>query len=206
MITLGISTSSGKPSAAVLMPRFGREQVVSFCTEPRHGKSHSEVLMHLIENALSLAGVEKTEIDRIAVDIGPGSFTGVRIGVSCANAMAFALGIPVVPVCSLAALTAEVSPYGPAAALIDCRNGNCYAAAYHGGEEALAPCAAVTEEVVRNLPEGAAITGDCFEPKTYPDARLVLTAAAKGRITPVEQAVPMYLRPSQAERMKASSD
>lgn len=205
MVILGISTSAKRPSTAVLAPRFGREEVLSFCTDKNPGRSHSEVLMRLVEDALRLAEVDKISLDAIAVDVGPGSFTGVRIGVSCANAMAMALGIPIVPVCSLAALAADLQPFGTAASLIDCRGGNCYARVIKDGEEVISPCAAVTDEVVRSLPDGALTIGDCFEPKTYPDARLVLVEAAKGRIAPVSQAVPMYLRPSQAERMREAS-
>lgn len=205
MVMLGISTSAKRPSAAVLAPRFGKAEVVSFCTDKNPGRSHSEVLMRLIEDALRLAGVSKNRLDCIAVDVGPGSFTGVRIGVSCANAMAMALGIPVLPVCSLAALAADLAPCGTAASLIDCRGGNCYARVMRDGSETLAPCAAATDEVVKVLPQDALIIGDCFEPKAYPDARLVLVEAAKGRISPVSQAVPMYLRPSQAERMREAS-
>ena len=98
MILLCISTSAKRPSAAVMKRHLGREAVVSYCVESRPGVSHSESLMALIEEALDAAQVDKTELEAIAVDVGPGSFTGVRIGVSCANAMALALGIPVIVV------------------------------------------------------------------------------------------------------------
>lgn len=202
MILLGISTSAKRPSAAVMKRHLGREAVVSYCVESRPGVSHSESLMALIEEALDAAQVDKTELEAIAVDVGPGSFTGVRIGVSCANAMALALGIPVIPVCSLAALRADIPEEGIVASFIDCRNGNCYAAVYEGAGESIPPCAAVTDEVKAALPEDAVIVGDCFGKSQYPDARLVLLEAAKGRIAPCEQAVPTYLRPSQAERMR----
>lgn len=204
MLMLGISTSSKNPSAAVMDDGFEGRRILSFNIDADSGRSHSEVLMELIERSLNEAGIEKTDLNAVAVDIGPGSFTGVRIGVSCANAIAFALGIPVIPVCSLYALLASLPRRGCSAAIVDCRNGNCYAAVRTDGEETLAPCAAVTEEVLSMLPDDASICGDaaCIDGARYPDAKLVLFEAARGNIAPAAQATPLYLRPSQAERMK----
>ena len=197
MLMLGISTSAKEPSAAVSVNGV---TVVFYKDET--GRSHSAVLMGLIESAVRDAGVGLSDIDAIAVDVGPGSFTGVRIGVSCANAMAMALGIPVIPVVSLAALRRRADQKGVVCSLIDCRNGNCYAAVYEDGAETTAPCAAVTNDIVGTLPENAVIVGNCLGNEDYPDAKLVLEEAAQnGRHE--KEAVPMYLRPSQAERMKA---
>lgn len=198
MLMLGISTSAKRPSAAVM--RDG--EILSFVRDDS-GRSHSCTLMALIDGALTEAGIDKSTLDAIAVDVGPGSFTGVRIGVSCANAISYALGIGVIPVCSLAAMR-NIAPEGETvASLIDCRNGNCYAAFYgDGGEDSIEPTAAVTEEFVSKLPENAFIVGDCLGRLDQPDARLVLTEAHKTGAEPVPYAAPMYLRPSQAERMK----
>ncbi|MBO4563338.1 MAG: tRNA (adenosine(37)-N6)-threonylcarbamoyltransferase complex dimerization subunit type 1 TsaB [Clostridia bacterium] len=195
MLTLGISTSSKNPSAAVM--RDG--DVISFRID-ESGRSHSAVLMSLIEGALKDAAAAPSELDLIAVDIGPGSFTGVRIGVSCANAMAFALGIKVVPVCSLAAIRNLVPEDSVVCSLIDCRNGNCYAALYRDVECIMEPSAAVIAEVLPS--DGASIVGDCCGRQDHPNARLVLAEANKGMIEALPEAVPMYLRPSQAERMR----
>lgn len=210
MKILGISTSSKYPSAAVMLLEEGELYEVSFRMEERSGISHSESLMRLIEGALAEAETPKEDINCIAVDIGPGSFTGVRIGVSCANAMAAALGIPVIPVCSLNALCAEHGE-GPCAAMIDCRNGNCYAAAFEGEDTLIEPSAAETRPILDSLPAGCAIYGDVFsncsharanDSDDHPNARKVIAAAVKWGIPPADQALPMYLRPSQAERMK----
>ena len=198
MLTLGVSTSGRKASAGV--SRGG--DMLSFVTD-ESGASYSKTLMGLIERSVREAEVELTDIEAIAVDVGPGSFTGVRIGVSCANAMAAALGIPVIPVSSPAALRHQCDTDGFVCTLIDCRNGNCYAALYEGGRETIAPCAAVTEEFTRALPEGTRFVGDCLGRHDIPDAGLVLIEAyLNGR--PEKEAVPMYLRPSQAERMKGT--
>lgn len=197
MLILGISTSSKKPSVAVMKDGV----IISFiCDES--GRSHSATLMALLEEALDKAFAQTKDLDAIAVDIGPGSFTGVRIGVSCANALASALSIPVIPVCSLDAMRRSVPEEGTVCTLIDCRNGNCYAAVYKDGATVCEPCPAETEEILSSLSDDARVIGDCFDEKTYPDARLVLIEASMSRQTPVSEASPMYLRPSQAERMK----
>lgn len=197
MLMLGISTSGRVPSVEV-----ARDGIMLSRFVGRSGASFSTVLMELIELAVSEAKIELSELDAIAVDIGPGSFTGVRIGVSCANAMAMALGIPVIPVSSLAALRHLENEEGTVCVMLDCRHGNCYAAVYENGAEKLAPCAAVTEEVLKTLPEDARIVGDAVDGHDdFPQAELVLKEAfLKGQ--PAKEAVPMYLRPSQAERMK----
>ena len=195
MIILGISTSAKHPSAA--LSRDG--EIAAFIVD-ESGKSHSATLMGLIEKVLSDSGASPSDIDAIAVDIGPGSFTGVRIGVSCANAMAMALSVPVLPVCSLDALRNIVPKEGTVCSMIDCRNGNCYAACYENGVTKTPPCAAVVSNVLKSLLKDASVVGDCFDNKSFPDARLVLIEALDSK--PVSEAVPMYLRPSQAERMK----
>ena len=199
MLMLGISTSGREPSVEI-----SRDGICLSRFSDRSGASYSKVLMELIDSAIKGAGVGLSELEAIAVDVGPGSFTGVRIGVSCANAMAAALDIPVIPVCSLTALRHLENAEGTVCALIDCRNGNCYAAVYENGAEKLAPCAAVTEEIVKTLPENARIVGDCMGKSDIPDAELVLKEAfLNGK--PVKEAVPLYLRPSQAERMRAKA-
>lgn len=196
MILLGISTSGKHPSAAVA--KDGK--IISF-SEDKSGRSHSATLMSVIDSALNEAKVKLSDIGCIAADVGPGSFTGVRIGVSCANAMAYSLGIGVIPVASLAAMRHLIPPEGNVAAVIDCRNGNCYAALYRDGEEIVAPCAPVFEDFASKLPEGTRVVGDIDGSDGAPDAECVLREAMiKGQ--PVKEAVPMYLRPSQAERMK----
>lgn len=234
MIMLGISTSSKYASAAVMKPCLKQDKVVSLYSEngQRTGRSHSQILMELIDKALRNAETDKEELEAIAVDVGPGSFTGVRIGVSCANAMAYALGIPVIPVCSLTALCLGNEIYvkeiddpdllmtfgqdanvkAVNAALIDCRNGNCYAAAYDDEfREIISPCAAVTSEILEKLPVGRTlfagdVVGKDRSEYAYPNAGQVLIAAQRLRTEPVKQAVPTYLRPSQAERMKTIRD
>lgn len=201
MIMLAVSTSAKRPSAALLL-----DDGSLFFREDASGRPHSVSLMPLVDELLREHGVAPGMIDCFAADVGPGSFTGVRIGVSAVNAMAFALDKPVIPVSSLDALRMLAGdPYGEVLAMIDCRGGNGYAAVYSGGERVIGPSACVQQEMLDTAPAGAELVGDCMGGSGQPDARLVILAALE-MPEPAENAprfaVPMYLRPSQAERMK----
>lgn len=94
------------------------------------GKGHAEQLMEVVERALSTAGVTLAQIDGIAVSIGPGSFTGVRIGVAAARGLALALKIPAIGISTLEALADEALTEWPGRdglALIDAGRGKVYA-------------------------------------------------------------------------------
>ncbi len=71
------------------------------------GKGHAEHLMDVIGVALAAAGLSYADIDRVGVCVGPGSFTGVRVGVSTARGLALALKVPAVGVTSLEAIADE---------------------------------------------------------------------------------------------------
>jgi tRNA threonylcarbamoyl adenosine modification protein YeaZ len=94
------------------------------------GKSHSESLGVSLESALAAAGVESGDVHQIIVDVGPGSFTGIRIGLNCARALAFATGAKIV--CShslellawrtLSTLQASHTPRRPAGSIVSAIN------------------------------------------------------------------------------------
>ena len=198
MKLLAVSTSAKLPSAAL----FCGEDIKLL--EDASSAPHSVSLMPLVDRLLSENGLSASDIDLFAADIGPGSFTGVRIGVSAVNAMAFALQKPIVPVSSLAALRhAAKDPLGRVCAMLDCRNGNGYAAVFEGGECIMEPCACVKSELLGRLGEYE-LVGESGQT----DARLVLLEALemlkKDPSCAVSSAVPLYLRPSQAERMKGA--
>lgn len=138
------------------------------------------------------------------MDVGPGSFTGVRIGVCLANGFALAMAKPVIPVDALRAL---YEPYrggsGLYCALIDARNGNAYAARYRDGRCVEAPRAVELAAYGAGL-DGARCIGDVpalCAPLELPSAANVGLAAFTLLDGAGAQANPLYLRPSQAERM-----
>ncbi|NHT74518.1 tRNA (adenosine(37)-N6)-threonylcarbamoyltransferase complex dimerization subunit type 1 TsaB [Rhizobiaceae bacterium CRRU44] len=77
------------------------------------GRGHAERLMGFIDEALEAAGLEMDKVDRIAVTIGPGSFTGIRVGVATARGLGLALGRPVVGISVLQALATSVLATAP---------------------------------------------------------------------------------------------
>ena len=94
--------------------------------------THSETILPMAERVLAAAGYRCTELDAVAVDIGPGSFTGIRIGVSAANAIAFAAKAQVIGVDSLHCLYANAIGWTESIlTAIDSGNGRVYAAQFN---------------------------------------------------------------------------
>jgi tRNA threonylcarbamoyladenosine biosynthesis protein TsaB len=137
-VILGIDTATPSTAAAVWAPDGrGCERR----DDPAHGErpQHASRLLTLVEEALTGAGASWDEIERIAVGVGPGGFTGLRLGIATARALAQARDLPVVGVSSLAALAAGAAR-DPVVAVIDARRGEVFAAAPGAfGPEALAP-------------------------------------------------------------------
>lgn len=82
------------------------------------GKGHAEHLMAVIDAALKAAGTDFAGLDAVAVSVGPGSFTGLRVGVSTARGLALALNIPAIGVTTLEALAAEALAAFPGRAVL----------------------------------------------------------------------------------------
>ena len=104
MKLLAIDTASRLCAACVYDTEAGRELGRSVLDL---GKGHAEHLMSVVETALTEGGTTFSEIGAVAVSIGPGSFTGVRVGVSAARGFALALNIPAIGVTTLEAIAAE---------------------------------------------------------------------------------------------------
>jgi len=202
MMLLALDTTAAVATAALF-----RDGALVAEREADAGKKHAETALPLIETILEENGVTIDQIDLFAVDIGPGSFTGVRIGVSLVNALAFASGKRVVPVDALRTLALSVGETEkPVCAIIDARNDNAYAALYQAGKTLIEPCAVETEQFVADLPRDAVFVGDAHvEEKTYPRARFAGQFALAHPETAMQEVEPLYLRPSQAERTKQKS-
>ena len=126
MLILGIDTTTLACSVALL-----RGDTVLAELTLNIKKTHSERLMPLLDHMLQETGIEREEIEAVAVAAGPGSFTGLRIGVSTARALAQGLQIPAVPVCTLDALAEVVpSPGALICPLLDARRSQVYTALY----------------------------------------------------------------------------
>src|SRR5690606_32091346 len=96
MLILGIETATEQVGVAV----GGHEGVIANF-EVTRGRRHAEILVPAIEFTLRQAGIEVDELGCIAVDVGPGLFTGMRVGLSAAKSMAQALRLPMIGITSL---------------------------------------------------------------------------------------------------------
>lgn len=220
MRLLSIDTSGAVCSAAV----FEQERLISEIYLHHH-LNHSAVLMELVDECLERAECKLSQIDYFAVSIGPGSFTGLRIGIGTIKAFSQATGKGIAAISSLD-LLAQNAPEqrGVVCALMDARNRRVFAAIYENGKKILEDCVLELEELKAkfspNQPiyfvgDGALAYLDDLK-KSFPDCAfapsqfclqrasaaypLALAAIQQGKLLTSQQAKLNYLVQSQAER------
>jgi tRNA threonylcarbamoyladenosine biosynthesis protein TsaB len=176
MLVLAIDTALDACSAAVLDSE--RRVIVASETQPMQ-RGHAEALMPLIARVMDVAAIEFRELDRIAVTTGPGSFTGLRVGISAARGIALAAGKPAIGLTTLAAFAAPHIAEDdtlPVVAAIDARHNNVYLQVFGPrGRTVVAPKVASLREAVRAAQtDPARIVGSAAQliaaawPKTEP--------------------------------------
>ncbi len=157
MITLGFDTAT--PSTAVAL-RIEDAQAVEARDDPTPGERprHTGDLLVLADGLLGQARLRFSDLDAIAVGTGPGTFTGLRVGVASARGLAQSLGIPLIAVCSLRALALEAMADAggrPTLAVLDARRGEAFLAAYERRNGAVvelaAPAALAPEQLAATL-------------------------------------------------------
>jgi len=150
MRVLAIDTALEACSAAVLDTEHGGIVAHESLTMQR---GHAEALMPLIKRVMDRAGFAYTALDRIAVTIGPGSFTGLRVGIAAARGIALAAGKPAVGLSTLATYATPLIAADdtlPVVAAIDARHDHVYLQVYGpGGRTLVAPRVAPLREAVR---------------------------------------------------------
>ncbi len=102
MIILGLETSTAVCSVGLF-----RDGLPEIERSIRESHIHSEKLLSLVQEVIQAAGVSLDRVDAIAISIGPGSFTGLRIGLSTAKGLSFALDKPIVAVATFEAMAEE---------------------------------------------------------------------------------------------------
>ena len=130
MVLLAIDTAGPDCAVAVATAGDGGTRILAGETE-RIGRGHSEIIMPMIARVLLAAGCGYSDIGRVAVTVGPGSFTGIRAGIATARGLALALDIPAVGIGVLdALLEAALAGGAPGAviAALDARRGQIFAA------------------------------------------------------------------------------
>jgi len=163
-------------------------------------RRHGELLGPGVAHVLAAAGVSPSDLTKIAVGVGPGPFTGLRVGLMTARAMADALGIPIVGVCTLDVLAADVVCEGPFLVATDARRREVYWATYdEKGQRVDGPHVDRPAEVGWNGPAfgaGALLYHDAFssahEPH-FPSAATLCELVVDGRAVILEPQ-PLYLR------------
>ncbi|WP_101697975.1 tRNA (adenosine(37)-N6)-threonylcarbamoyltransferase complex dimerization subunit type 1 TsaB [Clostridium minihomine] len=193
-------------------------------------QTHSQTLMPMVQQVLDCTGISINEIDLFAAAAGPGSFTGVRIGVACVKGMAMAQNKPCVGVSTLEAMAYNLScPGAVVCAVMDARREQVYNALFQltkDGFQRLTPDRAISIEDLaqecKNFNSSLFLVGDgaklCYntngfqelsallppEPSLYQRAfgvgKAAYRACLQGQAVPAGELLPVYLRLPQAER------
>ena len=132
MVQLSIDTSNVN-CAVHLMPHDGPSYEIS----DEIGRGHAERLIDMIDRALKERELSPSDITKIAVTIGPGSFTGVRVGLAAARGYATALNIPVIGISSLKALSKKNNVGGSTLVILDAKRDQFYAELFDDEGETL---------------------------------------------------------------------
>jgi len=224
MRVLAIDTSSSALGAAIV-----DEGGVAAEFGLASGRQHSEVLLPLLESLLAAVKLELTDMAALAVTIGPGSFTGLRIGLATVKAWAQVLALPVIPVSTLEALAYTAAEHGQLICpVLNARRGELYAALFEDGQRLWADMALAPAELAARLAEYARpviFCGDGLNSEAQilravlggnmreapPPRRLFMAAAAgvlgrekllAGETADAAALEPAYLRLSEAEEKR----
>jgi tRNA threonylcarbamoyladenosine biosynthesis protein TsaB len=155
LILLAFDTAQGALSAAIM----DGEGVLASSFEPRT-RGHAEALMPLLETMLAEAALGFADLDALAVTVGPGTFTGLRVGLAAARGLALARALPLVGVTTLEAVAEPAGAEADeiAIALFDARRDEVYMQAFAPTLAPLTPPLLVgLDEAVAHLPEGRAV-------------------------------------------------
>jgi tRNA threonylcarbamoyladenosine biosynthesis protein TsaB len=191
-----LAFDTATPATSVALLTSGGSTLTR-CHEPAPGErpGHVSELLPLALELLAEAGIDFSQLDRLAVGIGPGTFTGLRIGVATARALAHAHDLPLVGVSTLRSLAAGAAGHvagdeaSATLAVLDARRGEAFAAAWAAGaavepaaEPLLAPAALTPDALaaaVATLPAGVLAVGDGA-------VRFTDVLAAAGAVVPAD--------------------
>lgn len=223
MIILGMDTSSVNATVAVMNDnKLVAEYLIS------NDRTHSVIIMPLLEDMLKKCGLKLSDVDVFAAVTGPGSFTGLRIGIATIKTLAQACGKPVIGITSLKSLAYNFSLSADTiiCPIIDARHNEVYNALYENGCEIAAPRVVSTDELFSELEkmnkpvifcgDGVLVYSDSIKSANHPDWYTAPQSLSMQKASSLCQAayeratcddfdnlytlLPLYLRRSQAER------
>lgn len=219
MLTLGIETSGREGSVALV----NAGEVLGEADLSQTGRRHARTLVAELKSLLERCGKVPSDVEAVAVSIGPGSFTGLRVGVVCAKTFAYATGCRIVAVDTLQAIAANSPPDVTIVdAVIDAFRGELFLGRYHrtgnetwqrdeavrivsaeslfspadAGIPLTGPGLAVLGE---QLPDRRLLPENCRPPRAIAIARLGESQALAGQVDDLWKLEPFYLRKSAAE-------
>lgn len=214
MKLLALDTAMAACSAAVIDIGHATPLARGFVPMER---GHAEALAPMIEQVMSEAGSSFSDIQRIAVTTGPGTFTGVRIGLAMARGLGLARGIPVIGIDTLTAIAANDGSDAPLLVVSDARNEEVYAALFDAARTIRQPPAVMSREQANELaPEGCHVIGSAAaavvaaggrrdlvisRSSALPDAAVFGRLGAAGEAGPAPS--PLYLRAPDAKPQAA---
>ena len=196
MLTLAIDTSSAV-AAAVIKDGVASVQATF---APR---GHAELLADHVQSALDAANVKGREVDRVIVGTGPAPFTGLRVGIVTARALARAWGVPLLGICSLDAMGAQAGENAADVTVVtDARRREVYWATYRGGVRTGEPAVAAPADVpVAGIVVGRGAT---LYPEVFADEPALVDPAPEWLAVVADRAIasghrdfptePLYLR------------
>jgi tRNA threonylcarbamoyl adenosine modification protein YeaZ len=215
VLVLALDTATSAVTAGLLRLPAAGSPTVEPSNEPTEvlaervsvgARAHGELLMPSVCEVLASAGVSMRDLDAVVCGVGPGPFTGLRVGMVTAAALGDALSIPVYPVCSLDAIAHRSGPGSPLLVITDARRREVYWACYDSsGARVDGPHVNRPEDLplasVARVAGGAVALGLPVAPRSqsepcHPDpAALVAVAAAALRAdAPPGPLTPLYLR------------
>ena len=226
--SLVLSIDTATPCSSVALTRGTRsngEVLASLSLSSM--KTHSRRLLALIDYIMQETEIDWSSIEAIAVSLGPGSFTGLRIGMATAKGLAFAADKPMVGISTLDGLASKCAPASSICSVLDARKKEVYAAFYRTDNEGLTaptgmPMVIAPEKLVEYLPDSVVMVGDGVNVygdiwRSFLENRVLFAPAhlheptasslgfigkeklETGEILSVADAAPLYIRSSDAE-------
>ncbi len=206
MLSLAVTSSTSVVGVAI--GRLGGDTADVVANEVETDRRHAEELTPLLEKTLGQAGVVIADIEQFIVDVGPGRFTGLRVGLATVRTLALATGRPVIGLTSLETL-AWAEPQRPVVAVIDARRSEVFQQRFDEGVVPAGPAVVGLPSELAPLAAGAVIVGDGADrydeiyravdghglrPGRAPSAAAMIEAAKDRQAMTGAEVNPVYLR------------